>query len=58
MEKMKVWMAWFDVGGEGEYGREFFFMQEDAQRYLAENVATYEECGNYVDCHCVQVEVR
>lgn len=58
MEKMKVWMAWFSVQYEGDYGHEVFFKEEDARKYLADNVASYEKYGDCVDCHCAQVEVK
>lgn len=56
--KMKVWMAWFDVQYEGEYGHELFFKREDAQKYLDENVAEYGVYGDSVDCRLAEVEVR
>lgn len=55
---MKVWMAWFDVQYEGEYGHELFFKREDAQKYLDENVAEYAVYGDSVDCRLAEVEVR
>ena len=58
MEKMKVWMAYFAVMYEGEFGLELFFNKEDAQKYLDENAGQYEWAGDGLECVLVEMEVN
>jgi hypothetical protein len=58
MEKMKVWMAYFEVMYEGEFGAELFFKKEDAQKYLDENVHEYEAWGDGLECVLQEMEVN
>jgi hypothetical protein len=58
MEKMKVWMAYFEVMYEGEFGAKLFFKKEDAQKYLDENVYEYECWGDCLECVLQEMEVN
>jgi hypothetical protein len=58
MEKMKVWMAYFAVTYEGEFGTELFFKKEDAQKYLDENFHEYETWGDGLECVLQEMEVN
>ena len=58
MEKMKVWMAYFAVTNEGEFGIELFFKKEDAQKYLDEKAGQYEWAGDNLECFVQEMEVN
>ena len=57
MEKMKVWLAYFDVAYEGYFEMKVFSKEEDAKAYLDEHFNEYARWGDSVECVVEEMEV-
>jgi hypothetical protein len=58
MEKMKVWLAYFDIAYEGCFEMEVFSKEEDAKAYLDERFDEYACGGDSVKRVVEEMEVK